>query len=36
VKKHLDKNLKAEDIAKIVGCSVATVYLVRKELKVLS
>lgn len=33
VKEYLDKNLKAEDIAKIVGCGVASVYRIRKELK---
>ena len=30
---YLDKKLKAEDIAKIVGCGVATIYRIRKELK---
>jgi DNA invertase Pin-like site-specific DNA recombinase len=29
---YLDKSLKAEDIAKIVGCGVATVYRTKKEL----
>ena len=33
VKEYLDKNLKAEDIAKIVGCGIASVYRIRKELK---
>ncbi|MDO6428630.1 recombinase family protein [Thalassotalea sp. 1_MG-2023] len=32
VKQYLDKKLKAEDIAKIVGCGTATVYRIRKEL----
>lgn len=30
---YLDKNLKADEIAKISGCGVATVYRVKKELK---
>lgn len=33
VKHYLDKKLKAEDIAKIVGCGTATVYRIRKEFK---
>jgi len=30
---YLDKNLKVDEIAKIAGCGVATVYRVKKELK---
>ena len=30
---YLDKSLTVEEIAKIAGCSVATVYRVKKELK---
>ena len=33
VKQYLDKQLKAEDIAKIVGCGTATVYRIIKEIK---
>lgn len=35
VKQYLDKKLNAEDIAKIVGCGTATIYRIRKELKLL-
>lgn len=33
---YLDKNLTAEEVAKISGCGVATVYRVKKELKLLT
>lgn len=33
VKKYLNKGLKSKEIAKLVGCGVATVYRIQKELK---
>lgn len=33
VTNYLDKSLKAEDIAKVVGCGVATIYRIKKELR---
>ena len=33
IAKYLDKSLKAEDIAKIIGCGVATIYRMKKELR---
>jgi len=33
---YLDKNLTAEEVAKISGCGVATVYRIKKELKLLT
>lgn len=33
IAKYLDKSLKAEDIAKIIGCGVATIYRIKKELR---
>jgi DNA invertase Pin-like site-specific DNA recombinase len=33
IAKYLDKPLKAEDIAKIIGCGIATIYRIKKELR---
>lgn len=33
IAKYLNKSLKAEDIAKIIGCGVATIYRIKKELR---